>query len=149
MENKKYVSLCCNAETRTEGMPDFIGDGPDEICTLSYFCTKCNKPCNVKVRYLNAICRGSIELGSACLKCDRCKDEIEARRILSQDKMEKRPIDEGHENLMSDITALYVLCKSHEFHDFKNEKFATPKVELRNRLLAMAENVVQGRYDNT
>ena len=41
-----YKSECCNAKVRVNGVPDFIGS--KEICTVSYVCLKCNRPCNVK-----------------------------------------------------------------------------------------------------
>ena len=41
-----YKSKCCNAKVRVNGVPDFIGS--KEICTVSYICLKCNRPCNVK-----------------------------------------------------------------------------------------------------
>ncbi len=45
MTEKVYRSRCCNAEVRTEGMPDFLGS--KEVCTVSYVCLKCDKSCNV------------------------------------------------------------------------------------------------------
>ena len=36
----------------------------------------------------------------------------------------------------------------YEFNDFKNNKYATPKVVLRPKLLDIAENVINGKYDN-
>jgi hypothetical protein len=45
MAKQGYRSKCCNAEVRTEGVPDFIGS--KEICTVSYVCLKCNRSCDV------------------------------------------------------------------------------------------------------
>lgn len=56
--------------------------------------------------------------------------------------------DDGHVLLMQDIADLASDATNYEFHDFKNEKYAVPKVELRNRLLAMAQAVIDGKYDN-
>lgn len=56
--------------------------------------------------------------------------------------------DDGHENLMQDIADLGYEAQNFEFHDFKNKKYPTPKVELRRRLLEMADRVVEGKYDN-
>ena len=56
--------------------------------------------------------------------------------------------DIGQWNLVNDIENLLQEATSFQFHDFKNEHYATPKVELRKKLLAMAENVVNGIYDN-
>lgn len=47
MTKKIYKSKCCNAETRTYGVPDFIGS--KEVCTIRFICLKCNKPCDVIV----------------------------------------------------------------------------------------------------
>jgi len=42
-----WRSDCCSAPVKTQkGMPDFIGD--NDICTHSFICYKCNKPCNLK-----------------------------------------------------------------------------------------------------
>ena len=39
-----YKSKCCNAKVRADGMPDFSKD----ICTVSFVCLKCDRPCYVK-----------------------------------------------------------------------------------------------------
>lgn len=54
----------------------------------------------------------------------------------------------GHTNLMEDLVALTKEASEFEFDDFRNKKYATPKVELVNRLSALIENVKEGRYDN-
>lgn len=56
--------------------------------------------------------------------------------------------DEGHVALMNDLDSLRQLADNYEFHDFKNTSFATPKVELHQRLIDMASNVKSGVYDN-
>lgn len=53
----------------------------------------------------------------------------------------------GHEALQYDIDALHADIDECKFHDFKSE-LATPKTELRNRLLEMVKNVEEGRYDD-
>lgn len=45
MTEKVYRSKCCKAEVRADGTPDFLGS--KGVCTVSYFCLKCNKPCDV------------------------------------------------------------------------------------------------------
>jgi hypothetical protein len=45
MMKKTQRSKCCKAEVRADGMPDFLGS--KEVCTVSYTCLKCKKPCNV------------------------------------------------------------------------------------------------------
>jgi hypothetical protein len=46
---KDHRSKCCNEPVKTDISPDFIGDDPKTmtIGTVSFICTKCNKPCNV------------------------------------------------------------------------------------------------------
>ena len=56
--------------------------------------------------------------------------------------------NQGHKALLDDILNLLDEAVNLQFHDFGNEKYATPKIELRNQLLALAQNVVDGRYDN-
>ncbi len=45
MTEKVYKSKCCNAEVRTDGVPDFIGS--KEVCTINFVCLRCNKSCDV------------------------------------------------------------------------------------------------------
>ena len=47
MTREVYKSKCCNAEARTDGMPDFLGSS--EVCTVSCICLKCGKSCDVVV----------------------------------------------------------------------------------------------------
>jgi len=49
---------------------------------------------------------------------------------------------------MQDLSELLQEAKNYQFDDFRNDKYAAPKVELRNQLLKLAQNVVEGRYDN-
>jgi len=37
-------------------------------------------PTKTMKKYKNPVCRGSIELGNACLKCERCADELKKRQ---------------------------------------------------------------------
>lgn len=53
----------------------------------------------------------------------------------------------GHEALLSDLDELIGEARDYQFDDFKNTKYVTPKVELRNKFLLLAQNVVEGRYD--
>lgn len=57
-------------------------------------------------------------------------------------------VDPGHLNLLHDTHKLFKKAENYEFHDFKNAEYATPKMQLRDQLLQMAENVIDGRYDN-
>ena len=45
MPDPDYRSKCCNAEVRSDGVPDFMGS--DEICTISFSCLKCGNACDV------------------------------------------------------------------------------------------------------
>ena len=56
--------------------------------------------------------------------------------------------DKGHVALVQDVTDLRNEVMTFQFHDFKNEHYPAPKIELRNRLIAMADAVVDGKYDN-
>ena len=65
--------------------------------------------------------------------------------------LEKNPPkdkNEGHQKLLDDLSVLLYDAWHYEFNDFKNNKYATPKVVLRKKLLDLAENVEQGKYDN-
>jgi hypothetical protein len=57
-------------------------------------------------------------------------------------------MDKGHEELLRDLKIVLVMAERFEFHDFKNERFATPKVELVKILDLMIGNVKVGKYDN-
>ena len=65
--------------------------------------------------------------------------------------LEKNPPadkNKGHESLMQDLSELLYEAYHYEFNDFRNKKYDTPKVELRKKLVGLAENVVNGKYDN-
>ena len=67
------------------------------------------------------------------------------------EEIKKSPsIDEekGYNNLMQDLIELLRQAKDFEFDDFKNTKYIAPKVQLRNIFLKLAQNVIEGRYDN-
>jgi hypothetical protein len=53
----------------------------------------------------------------------------------------------GDKVLIREIEELLAEAKAGEFGDFTNNKYAAPKMELRNKLLSMAENVIEGVYD--
>jgi hypothetical protein len=63
--------------------------------------------------------------------------------------------DTGHENLIKDLETLIgelneILreAKDFGFHDFKNRKYALPKIMLKSKLDAISNSVVEGKYDN-
>lgn len=45
MTGKVNRSTCCKAEVRIDGIPDFLGS--KEVCTVSFICRKCGRPCDV------------------------------------------------------------------------------------------------------
>lgn len=69
---------------------------------------------------------------------------------LSKEIKENPPTDknEGHLKLLNDLSMLIYDAYHYEFHDFKNNKYATPKVILREKMLQIAENIIEGKYDN-
>ena len=56
-------------------------------------------------------------------------------------------LEKGQQVLVQNLEELIEEAKAGEFGDFSNEKYTTPKIELRNKLLALAQAVVEGRYD--
>ena len=56
--------------------------------------------------------------------------------------------DKGHERLIEDLKELLKEAENYEFHDFKNTKYATPKVTLHVKLLTIDKKVQNGNYDN-
>ena len=56
--------------------------------------------------------------------------------------------NKGHKALIDDLADLLIEAVNLEFHDFGNKKYPTPKMELRKKLLTLAEYVVVGKYDN-
>lgn len=56
-------------------------------------------------------------------------------------------MEQGQVNLIVDLELLLAEARDGEFGDFSNEKYAAPKVELRNQLLKLADNVLEGKYD--
>lgn len=58
------------------------------------------------------------------------------------------PEDKGHIALIDDLCDLFNLASAFEFHDFKNNTYAMPKVELVRRLDEMRKKTIEGDYDN-
>lgn len=56
--------------------------------------------------------------------------------------------DTGHDNLMTDLVLTLNDALKFQFHDFKNTKYATPKVALIARLEQLIGFVKVGKYDN-
>ena len=57
-------------------------------------------------------------------------------------------IDKGHEDLVSHLELLLIEAKEFEFHDFKNNEYPAPKIELVSRLELLKKNAIDGVYDN-
>lgn len=58
-----------------------------------------------------------------------------------------KKLEPGSELLVTDLEVLLQEAKDGEFGDFTNEKYATPKIALYNRLIELADNVKGGKYD--
>lgn len=56
-------------------------------------------------------------------------------------------MEPGQEILITDLIELLREAEAGEFGDFSNEKYETPKITLKEKLLALAQNVVDGKYD--
>lgn len=71
-------------------------------------------------------------------------------RNLANELETNPPTDtnDGHNKLMTDLADVVKDAHEYQYHDYKNKKYPAPKVALRNRLLQLAENVVNGKYDN-
>lgn len=56
-------------------------------------------------------------------------------------------VDHWQKQLEEAVTRLLLQVKNKEFHDFSSER-ATPKQDLREILLNMAQRVIDGDFDN-
>lgn len=52
-------------------------------------------------------------------------------------------------SLELDIKVLLADVIDENFHDFRSQKYATPKLALVRRLEELIENTKQGKYDDT
>ncbi len=55
---------------------------------------------------------------------------------------------EGHNTLIRSLERLLQEARNYEFHDFKNTKYATPKMALVNHLELLIARVKRGDYDD-
>jgi len=62
--------------------------------------------------------------------------------------LENKPDEKGHYLLLKDLWDLFQEAANHEFHDFKNNKYPAPKMELHAKLLGLDSNMQEGKYDN-
>lgn len=56
--------------------------------------------------------------------------------------------DKGHDGLIKDLNDILMEADNFHFHDFKNSRYATPKVELVLKLQTIINRARNGRYDN-
>lgn len=56
--------------------------------------------------------------------------------------------ENGQQALELDIKELLSDTIDQNFHDFRSDKHATPKLALVSRLQQLIENTKQGKYDN-
>ena len=75
-------------------------------------------------------------------------NEFLENAVADLDKGYNAADDKGQNDLLDDLANVLDEAWHYEFHDFKNKKYATPKVELRSQLLKIAQSVVDGKYDN-
>lgn len=54
---------------------------------------------------------------------------------------------EGEKFLVKCLEDLLKEAKDGEFGDFTNNKYPAPKIELRNKFLKLADDVVNGTFD--
>jgi len=54
----------------------------------------------------------------------------------------------GQQSLEMDIKILLSDVVDENYHDFKSDKYATPKMALVTRLEELIDNTKQGKYDN-
>lgn len=77
--------------------------------------------------------------------------DIEFEKMLAENEKKARENlhkDTGHIALIEDVGHLSNEVTNCEFHDFLNTKYATPKVELVNKLEAMKQKAMNGDCDN-
>ena len=68
--------------------------------------------------------------------------------IEEETKEEEIKHDTGHIELVNDLSNLSLEAQRYEFHDFKNENHAVPKIALVRRLEEIIEKTKNGDYDN-
>jgi len=56
-------------------------------------------------------------------------------------------MEDGQKALVQDIKELLAEAEVGEFGDFTNNKYPAPKVALAEKLNALRENVISGKYD--
>ena len=77
------------------------------------------------------------------------KENEAIKKIVEE--IEKNPPEDknnGYHNLMNDLTELLKEASEYEFDDFRNKKYATPKLALADKLTRLIQLTKNGRYDN-
>jgi hypothetical protein len=74
--------------------------------------------------------------------------EMEKDIIREAEERLNNAQDKGHIALMEDVKDLLNEAVAFEYHDFLNEKYPAPKVELVTKLRKMVDRAMAGDYDN-
>lgn len=61
--------------------------------------------------------------------------------------MNEEKLEEGQKILLKDLRSLVLETEAGEFGDFTNNKYLSPKTALVEKLEALKQNVIEGRYD--
>ena len=67
---------------------------------------------------------------------------------MKEEINKENPSDTGQDSLINDLKVLLQEAEDFAFHDFKNEKYAAPKMAFTNRLKDIISWTVDGKYDN-
>ena len=57
-------------------------------------------------------------------------------------------MENSHKKLCSSLTELLKEAVDYQFHDFKNDKYATPKMALVGKLTTLTKEIMNGEYDD-
>lgn len=78
------------------------------------------------------------------------KDANDYLKKMADDLATNPPVDTngGHNALMQDLSEILYEAFHYEFNDFKNEKYAAPKMTLVSKLQEVIDHAKNGKYDN-
>ncbi len=62
--------------------------------------------------------------------------------------MNKEKVDQGHLDLVEDVEIILNEAKDFQFHDFKNQAYAAPKMAFNEKMEWLIKNMKAGKYDN-
>lgn len=97
---------------------------------------------------MESTCCKSEMSGNQCLTCGGCGKCGGYCKGGHDGIPSKVTSDVGHASLVRDLYNLLNEAEDYEFHDFRNEKYPAPKVELVRRLMIITEAAKDGKYDN-